>query len=167
MGVQLRARVQPQSNSATAVRQGDQNSDNTYQLFTHLDAASLNGQVGFADTFAGGFAGAKDGPLIPSPGIGGYANGGDNVELTPKATDSHQVSGTLTKIIGNHTAIFGGGFTSNGFASPISYASLGFAGGQREPNDPSQPGDPLASFLLNVPDNANRETSMNKRVLAV
>lgn len=133
------------------------NSDNTFQLFSHLDASSLNGQVGFADTFAGGFAGANGGPLIPSPGIGGYANGGDNVELTPKATDSHQVSGTLTKIIGNHTAIFGGGFTSNGFASPISYASLGFAGGQTgNPNDPTQPGDPLASFLLNVPDNANR-----------
>jgi hypothetical protein len=133
------------------------NSDNTLQLFTNVDAASLNGQVGFADTFAGGFAGAKDGPLIPSPGIGGYANGGDNVQLTPKATDSHQVSGTLTKIIGNHTAIFGGGFTSNGFASPISYANLGFAGGQTgNPNDPNQPGDPLASFLLNVPDNANR-----------
>ena len=133
------------------------NSDNTYQLFTHLDPSSLNGQVGFADTFAAGFAGANGGPLIPSPGIGGYANGGDNVELTPKATDSHQVSGTLTKIIGNHTAIFGGGFTSNGFASPISYASLGFAGGQTgNPNDPTQPGDPLASFLLNVPDNANR-----------
>jgi len=133
------------------------NSDNTYQLFTHLDASSLNSQVGFADTFAGGFAGAKGGPLIPSPGIGSYANGGDNVELTPKATDSHQVSGTLTKILGNHTAIFGGAFTTNGFASPISYASLGFAGGQTgNPNDPTQPGEALASFLLNVPDNANR-----------
>ncbi len=137
------------------------NSDNTYQLFTHLDASSLNSQVGFADTFAGGFAGANGGPLIPSPGIGSgdssYANGGDNVELTPKATDSHQVSGTLTKILGNHTATFGGGFTTNGFASPISYASLGFAGGQTgNPNDPTQPGEPLASFLLNVPDNANR-----------
>jgi hypothetical protein len=133
------------------------NADNTYQLFTNLDAATLNGQVGFSDTFAGGFAGANGGPLIPSPGIGGYANGGDNVELTPKATDSHQVSGTLTKILGNHTAIFGGSFTSNRFASPISYASLGFAGGQTgNPNDPTQPGDPLASFLLNVPDNANR-----------
>jgi Carboxypeptidase regulatory-like domain len=133
------------------------NQDNTYQLFTKLDAATVNGAVGFADTFAGGFAGAKNGPLIPNAQINGYAQGGDNVELTPKATDSHQVAGTLTKILGNHTAIFGGSFASNRFASPISYASVGFAGGQTgNPNDPTQPGDPLASFLLNVPDSANR-----------
>lgn len=133
------------------------NSDNTYQLFTKLNASDLNGQIGFSDTFAGGFAGANGGPLIPSPGISGFANGGDNVELTPKATDSHQISGTLTKILGTHTIVFGGGFTSNGFASPISYASLGFAGGQTgNPLNANEPGSPLASFLLGVPDNANR-----------
>jgi len=133
------------------------NADNTYQRFNGIDPAALNGQIGFADTFANGFAGVNGGPLIPSPGIGGYANGGDNVELTPKATDSHQVGGTLTKILGNHSVIFGGSYTTNRFASPISYASLGFAGGQTgDPHDGTQPGDPLASFLLNVPDNANR-----------
>jgi hypothetical protein len=133
------------------------NADNTYQRFNGLNAGDLNGQIGFADTFANGFAGVNGGPLIPSPGIGGYANGGDNVELTPKATDSHQIGGTLTKIMGNHSVIFGGSYTTNRFASPISYASLGFAGGQTgNPNDGTQPGDPLASFLLNVPDSANR-----------
>ena len=132
------------------------NSDNTNQRFTTLNAATLDSQVGFADTFAGGFTGAKNGPLIPSPGISGYANGGDNVELTPKATDSHQVSGTLTKVLGGHTVVFGGGYTSVGFSSPISYASLGFAGGQTGNLGLSQPGDPLASFLLGVVDNANR-----------
>ncbi|HWO29517.1 MAG TPA: carboxypeptidase regulatory-like domain-containing protein, partial [Candidatus Acidoferrum sp.] len=133
------------------------NSDNVTQLFTHLNAASLNSQVGFADTFASGFAGAKGGPLIPSLGPSGYASGGDNVELVPRATDTHQVSGTLTKIIGRHTVVFGGGFTSNGWESPISYASVSFAGGQTgNPLNPKEPGDPLASFLLNVPDGANR-----------
>ena len=76
------------------------NSDNTNQRFTALNAATLDSQVGFADTFAGGFAGAKNGPLIPSPGISGYANGGENIENTPKATD-WQYSGTLSKILGN------------------------------------------------------------------
>jgi hypothetical protein len=58
----------------------------------------------------------------------------------------------------NHTVKFGGGFTSNKFESPLSYASLGFAGGQTgNPQAPDKfPGDPLASFLLNVPDGANR-----------
>lgn len=133
------------------------NSDNVTQLFTHLNAATLNSKVGFADTFASGFAGAKGGPLIPSLAISGYASGGDNVELVPRATDTHQVAGTLTKIFGRHTAIFGGGFTSNGWESPISYASVSFAGGETgNPLNPNEPGDPLASFLLNVPDGANR-----------
>jgi hypothetical protein len=133
------------------------NSDNTDQRFSKLNAATLDSQVGFADTFAGGFAGAKNGPLIPDPGIGGgYATGGDNVEFTPKATDSHQVSGNITKILGGHTVVFGGGYISAGFSSPISYAQLGFAGGQTGNLAAGQPGDPLASFLLGVPDNANR-----------
>jgi hypothetical protein len=133
------------------------NSDNVTQRFTHLNAANLNSQIGFASTFASGFAGAKGGPLIPNLSVSGYANGGDNVELVPRATDTHQVSGTLTKLIGGHTIVFGGGFTSNGWESPISYASVSFAGGQTgDPNDPTQPGDALASFLLNVPDGANR-----------
>jgi hypothetical protein len=133
------------------------NSDNVTQLFTHLNAANLNSQIGFASTFGSGFAGAKGGPLIPSLSVNGFASGGDNVELVPRATDTHQVSGTLTKLIGGHTVVFGGGFTSNGWESPISYASVSFAGGQTgNPLDPAQPGDPLASFLLNVPDGANR-----------
>ncbi|HTR64874.1 MAG TPA: carboxypeptidase regulatory-like domain-containing protein [Terriglobales bacterium] len=132
------------------------NADNTYQRFKSLNAADFDSQIGFADTFAGGFAGVNGGPLIPSPGINGYANGGDNVELTPKATDTHEIKGTITKIMGNHTVVFGGGYTSAGFASPISYASLTYAAGQTGNPGLTQPGDPLASFLLNVPDGANR-----------
>jgi len=71
--------------------------------------------------------------------IANFGNGGDNVELVPRATDTHQVSGTLTKLIGGHTIVFGGGFTSNGWESPICYASESFAGGQTgDPNDPNQ-----------------------------
>jgi hypothetical protein len=116
--------------------------------------------VGFSSNFVDGFAAAGGGSLIPSPGISGYANGGENITNVPKATDSHQVSGNVTKIVRNHTLTSGGGFTSNKFESPLSYASLSFAGGQTgnpqsNPNNP-EPGDPLSSFLLNVPDGANR-----------
>jgi len=132
------------------------NQDNSSTLFTH-PPANLDSTVGFSSSFVSGFAAAGGGSLIPSPGISGYANGGENITNVPKATDSHQVSGNLTKIVRNHTLTFGGGFTSNRFESPISYASLGFAGGQTgNPQNPNEPGDPLASFLLNVPDSANR-----------
>ncbi len=135
------------------------NQDNSATLFTN-PPANLDSTVGFSATFVGGFAAAGGRSLIPSPGINGYASGGENITNVPEATDSHQVSANLTKIVRNHTLTFGGGFTSNKFESPLSYASLSFAGGQTgnpqsKPNNP-EPGDPLSSFLLNVPDGANR-----------
>ena len=135
------------------------NQDNSATRFTN-PPANLFSTVGFSSTFVGGFAAAGGASLIPSPGISGYASGGENITNVPKATDSHQVSGNLTKIVRNHTLTFGGGFTSNRFESPLSYDSLSFAGGQTgnpqsAPQNP-QPGDPLSSFLLNVPDGANR-----------
>src|SRR6195256_5994453 len=132
------------------------NQDNSSTLFTHAPA-NLDATVGFSSNFVSGFAAAGGRSLIPSPGISGYASGGENITNVPKATDSHQVSGNLTKIVRNHTLTFGGGFTTNRFESPLSYASLSFAGGQTgNPQNPKEPGDPLASFLLNVPDGANR-----------
>jgi len=139
------------------------NQDNQVQRFGHLDAATVASAAGFDNSFVGGFAGANGGALIPSPGISGFADGGERIELIPEATDTHQVSGMLTKIIRNHTLTFGGGYSSAGWASPISYASLGFAGGETgNPLNPNEPGSPLASFLLNVPDNANRRNVNEK-----
>jgi hypothetical protein len=132
------------------------NEDNSATLFTH-PPANLDSTVGFSSGFVGGFAAAGGRSLIPNPQISGYASGGENITNDPKATDSHQVNGNLTKIVRNHTLTFGGGFTTNRFESPLAYASLSFAGGQTgNPQNPNEPGDPLASFLLNVPDGANR-----------
>src|SRR6266851_7697049 len=132
------------------------NQDNSATRFTN-PPANLFSTVGFSSTFVGGFAAAGGASLIPSPGISGYASGGENITNVPKATDSHQVSGNLTKIVRNHTVKFGGGFTTDKFESPLSYASLGFAAGQTgNPESSKEPGSSLASFLLNVPDGANR-----------
>src|SRR5258708_16989608 len=135
------------------------NQDNSATLFTN-PPANLDSTVGFSSTFVGGFAASGGRSLMPTPGITASASGGENITNVPKATDSHQVSGNLTKIVRNHTLTFGGGSTTNKFESPLSYASLSFAGGQTgnpqsDPKNP-QPGDPLRSFLLNVPDRANR-----------
>jgi len=142
--------------------------DNSATRFQHLDAATVNGAVGFANSFVNGFAGVGGGPLIPSPGISGYANGGEIIQNDPRATDSHQVSANLTKILGNHTLAFGGGYITSRFASPISYPQMGFAtGSTADPEsdlnaDPQNKGNALASFLLNVPDNANRRNVNEK-----
>ncbi|GAC1664929.1 MAG: hypothetical protein NVS9B4_20530 [Candidatus Acidiferrum sp.] len=128
--------------------------DNTTNRFKGVPASVVSA-VGFAPGFNGGYTTA--GSLIPGPGIGGFSNAGEAVNLTPKATDSHQFAGDLTKITGNHTLHFGGGFTSNNFASPLAQLSISFANSQTgDPSNPSSPGNALASYLLGVPDGANR-----------
>ena len=117
-------------------------------------------QVGFAAAFAGNFIGVNGGPMLPSPGIVGYSNAGETVTLTTQATDSNQYGGSLTKTLGNHELHFGAGYISNLFASPFSSATLTFAAeqtGDTNPLDTVNSGDPIASFILNVPNGANRQ----------
>ncbi len=116
--------------------------------------------VGFAPSFAGNFTAAAGGDLVPSPGIANYSNGGESVNNTIHATDSFQYAGTLTKVVKSHQLMFGGNYISSNFVSPISSANLGFAAQQTanpEQSSKAPPtGNPMASFLLNVPDNAGR-----------
>jgi hypothetical protein len=132
--------------------------DNATTKFT-TSSASILSQVGFSSAFVGGFNANNGGSLLPSPGISGYANGGEIIENTPEATDSWQYSGTLSKTLGRHDIKFGGGYISNKFSSPISYPQLGFAAAETanpEATGGAVTGDPVSSFLINVPDNANR-----------
>jgi len=130
--------------------------DNSVTRFT-ADTASIYQTVGFADSFANGFAGANGGFLIPGPGISGLANGGESINDTPKATDSNEYKGTYTQIIGNHQIKIGGGYISTGFLSPLSQISLNFSATQSgDPQNLGATGDALSSFLLNVPSGAGR-----------
>ena len=116
-------------------------------------------QAGFAAAFAGDFTAANGRNLLPSPGIVGYSSSGEVYETIPKTTDSYQESATLTKTLGNHAMTFGGGFTSMAQAVNDSFPSLGFSGQQTadtNPLDTVNSGDPLASFILNVPNSASR-----------
>ena len=130
--------------------------DNTTTRFT-ANTSDIYKTVGFADSFANGFAGANGGFLIPSPGINNLSNGGETISLTPRATDSNEYKATYTQILGNHEIKFGAGYISTGFASPLSQISLNFAATQTDdPQNADATGDPLSSFLLNVPSGANR-----------
>jgi hypothetical protein len=86
------------------------------------------------------------------------ANGGESIDDTPKATDSYEYRGTYTRILGNHEVKFGLGWDTANFASPLSQVSLDFTAPQTAaPQFPNlATGDPLSSFLLNVPSGANR-----------
>ena len=132
------------------------NSSNRFKQAT----SGIYTTVGFNNAFASGFAGDNGGSLIPSPGIANFSNGGESINGTPKATDSYQYAATVTKIIGDHQLKAGGQYISAAFESPLSQISLGFAAQQtanpEQPTGAAPTGNPIASFVLNVPDSANR-----------
>jgi hypothetical protein len=115
---------------------------------------------GFAPGFAGNYA-SLGGPdtLIPYPGITGYYNPGELYEISHDI-ESYEARSTLTKTLATHTLTFGGSY----FTIPIHFVYgktlLSFTGqptSDTNPNDPSAPGDPFSSYLLNVPSTANRQ----------
>jgi hypothetical protein len=113
-------------------------------------------QTGFSPNFIGGFQGGQ-GPFVPLIGISGYlSTGGNNVQDT-RIADIWEFGGDFTKIHGRHTFKFGANFATNNTRSPIYGADLGFAATQTQnPASPTGTGDPFASFLLGVPDNAGK-----------
>jgi hypothetical protein len=125
--------------------------DSAATRFRNLNSASVCQAAGFSPDFASNFSGTK-GWLIPAPGIGDIANGGEGVSNTYKATDNHQISGTLTKVKRTHELKFGGGFTTSVFATTDSEESLGFGPEETsDANGTAGTGFALASFLINVP----------------
>lgn len=136
--------------------------DNAVAEFTK-STQGLISQIGFSPSFVGNFAAAPGRNFLPSPGISGYANAGEGVALHPDVPNANQYSGVLTKIFGNHTIDVGGGFITNKFYAPITVDGLSFIAQQTgNPENAAQPGDPLASFLLNAPDSADRRNEVSE-----
>jgi Carboxypeptidase regulatory-like domain len=125
--------------------------------------AAIFAQVGFAASFAGGFAQSPTTqPLVPAPGITGYSNAGDQFEGADKAggtTDLSSVGGVLSKVVRTHSLKFGASEAWNYYNDINATPSLGFDAeqtGDTNPADTVNSGDPIASFILNVPDTAER-----------
>jgi hypothetical protein len=113
--------------------------------------------LGFASNFAGNFIATP--LLLPSISISGFNNPvpGTGDTLDPNFTNVWQYKANVSKIIGNHTLRFGGELNSNTFESIYASSNVGYAQQQTgNPENSAQLGNPIASFLINVPDNANR-----------
>lgn len=130
-------------------------------------AANAFAQIGFATSFAGGFTQAPTAEnLVPGPGITGYSNSGDQIEGSDKAggtTDLSSVRGVLTKILRTHSLKFGASFDWNYYNDINATPSLGFDAqqtGDTNPADTVNSGDPIASFILNVPGSAERRNEV-------
>jgi Carboxypeptidase regulatory-like domain len=133
--------------------------DNAAATFTKGSAGIIS-QIGFSPAFVGNFKAAPGKSFLPGTGIvGGYPSVGEVYALHPDVPNANQYSGVLTKTFRNHEIHIGGGFITNKFYSPITTDNLQFgaqATADTNPQDTVNTGDPLASFLLNVPVGADR-----------
>lgn len=113
----------------------------------------------FSPTFTGNFEALHGGSMLPSPGIAGYSSAGESVYNQPHSTNSYQYSGTVTKTIRRHILSIGGGYISLNFNRLWGMPELAFTAqntADTNPLDTVNSGDPLASFLLDVPGGATR-----------
>jgi hypothetical protein len=110
---------------------------------------------GFAPNFISDYRGGT-GPYIPTVGITGYAGAGQHIQDT-RLSDTWEFGGDFTKIAGRHTIKMGTEFETNNTRSPIYYSNVNFTSYQTSNlESPGDTGNALASFLIGVPDSAQR-----------
>jgi hypothetical protein len=113
-------------------------------------------QLGVSSNFVSNFQGGK-GPFVPGMGVSGYLGGSQQSVQDTRYADSWVFGSNFTKIIGRHTLKMGANFSTNNTISPIYNASESFSATETQnPSNPTGTGDALASFLLGLPDSANR-----------
>jgi len=128
--------------------------DNGTTRFKGLPA-DFASSIGFADSFGGGFIGGKS--VIPAIQVDGFFSGGEGDSLNPNFGNVHQYLANVSRIVGNHTFKWGGEYSASTFESIYRSANTNFSAQQTgNPSNSAEPGSALASFLLNVPDNAGR-----------
>jgi len=128
--------------------------DNTRTRFTGLPAG-FSQQIGFSENFASNFIDGVS--VIPALNVDQFFNGGETDSLNPNFANVHQWAANVSKIIGNHTLKWGGEFSASTFESIYRNANTEFRAQQTgNPSNSAEPGSPLASFLLNVPDGGGR-----------
>jgi hypothetical protein len=134
--------------------------------YTNLHPGFL-GSVGFAGDFAGGFIGGAS--QVPGIGIPNFAGGGTGIGNT-HMSDVWEYKGDLSKLHGRHTFKMGVDFASNNASGLYEFADSWFANTQTScafcyapltgPGiSPGAGGVGLASFLLDVPDSAERRNA--------
>ncbi len=113
-------------------------------------------QAGVSSNFLGNFQGGQ-GPFVPGMNVSGYLGGAQQSVQDTRYADNWTFGGSFTKILGRHTLKMGANFATNNTVSPIYNASESFsATPTQNPASTTDTGNPLASFLLGLPDGANR-----------
>ena len=113
-------------------------------------------QAGISSNLVSNFQGGI-GPFVPGMNVAGYLGGAQQSVQNTRYADNWTFGGSFTKIIGRHTLKMGANFATNNTLSPIYNASESFATTPTQnPANPTGTGDAFASYLLGLPDGANR-----------
>ena len=125
----------------------------TGNSFNNIPADFIS-TVGWNPDFAGGFRSGTS--FVPNVGVAQYFGGGERTGFT-RTSDTWQYKGDYTKIAGSHTLKFGGEYNIIGHFGTTNDHSNSFSTvGTASPANPGSTGHPLASFLLNVPNQWSR-----------
>ena len=127
--------------------------DTTYNQFRDT-SPDFYQKAGVSDNFAGHFVGGRT--EMPALNVTDFFSGGESYQsMIP--TDVWQAKANYSLIRGNHILKLGGEFNKSDFGNVIALANAGFITFQTsDPLNSGPTGSALASFLLNVPDNATR-----------
>jgi hypothetical protein len=126
-------------------------------IFRNITApANLWQQLGFSPNFASNFVGNRS--WLPGVSIPGYLGWLPGIQFST-LSNIYEARGDLSIVHGRHTLKMGADFNSNNTLAPIEYNQVNFSSFQTSNPEAATgiaTGNALASFVLNVPDNANR-----------
>src|SRR5579871_3440186 len=129
---------------------------NFNEYFSNLPVNFIQ-DVGFSNNFAGNYGSGTS--IVPLVSVANYFNnvGGQYNPTSP--TQVWQTKANYSKIIGGHIFKLGGEFNKISQGQVSYNSSLGFAAPQSaDPENLGNTGSALASFLLDVPDSAARNS---------
>ena len=125
--------------------------------FTSIPAGFAQ-QVGFSPNFVSGFH--QVGTLFPNISVANYFAGGEGGQVNNPWTVVWQEKANFAKIIGRHTLKAGADINRTRYAGIVLNDNVGFTSFESsDPENPGTTGSALASFLLDVPNNASRRNT--------
>jgi len=137
------------------------NTDDT--LLNGVNASSLNQKLGFASVFGCGYKqwGGVTDCLVPGMDISGFIGGAEGTGGGSPLNNVWQITGDFAKTWNNHTFKAGYDYQWQHFASTSLGGSATFAPAETaDPSNPGTTGSALASFLLGVPDSADKRETL-------
>jgi hypothetical protein len=131
--------------------------DDSHNRFAGLPG-NFGEQIGFSDQFAGNYKDVST--LTPAMVVPDYFSGGELDQLF-RPSDIHEGKADYSRIHGNHTFKAGGNFDSNSVRIQNRFPTMSFNTTQTgNPQSLGNTGSALASFLLNLPDTAERRNTV-------